>query len=355
MSCPRVRQGWRGGWHGRLGLLVGRWLPWPPVRPAASPSLHPATPHRCSPSAAVTGNSVSRLQQLHTEAEAWQRPATAGRFAAALRRQRASLRQLLLGGASGLTEPHLASLRALCALETLCLAGTRGAVSSDLVADAAAGCPNLASLDLSATPAGDGCLAAAAALPRLARLAAAGCGRISSAGVAALAAGPAAASLRALDLSHTSADDGAIAALAAGARGLRVLRLMGCHALTPAAVDALCTLSRLRALALGRCPAAVTDAGLAALADALPQLTRLSLTEAAQLSADGLAAALPRMRVLAQLDLTACAGGRLSDDAVLHALSPAGGGVTPANIALPQGGTAPTGSPFRRRAAPPPQ
>lgn len=104
-----------------------------------------------------------------------------------------------------------------------------------------------------------------------------------------------------------------------------------------------------------RCPHAVTDAGLQQLAQALPQLTRLGLSEARHLSAAGLAAALPLLPVLAQLDLTACSGGQLSDDQVLEALACGGCGAgagphpTAANIQLPQGGSSPTGSPFRRR------
>lgn len=107
----------------------------------------------------------------------------------------------------------------------------------------------------------------------------------------------------------------------------------------------------------------MTDAGLRQLAASLPQLTRLSLSEVQQLSASGLAAALPLLPVLADLDLTACSRGQLSDDQLLQLL--AGGGqlgsgsdggapssaLTPANIQLPQGGTSPTGSPFRRRTA----
>lgn len=98
----------------------------------------------------------------------------------------------------------------------------------------------------------------------------------------------------------------------------------------------------------------MTDAGLQQLAAALPQLTRLGLSEARQLSAAGLAAALPLLPVLAQLDLTACSGGQLSDDQVLAALACGGGSgpaATAANIQLPQGGSSPTGSPFRRRRA----
>ena len=113
----------------------------------------------------------------------------------------------------------------------------------------------------------------------------------------------------------------------------------------------------------------MTDAGLHQLAASLPQLTRLSLSEAQHVSAAGLAAALPLLPVLADLDLTACSRGQLTDDHLLQLLAgspgsgssgspgsgskggaPAGA-VTPANIQLPQGGTSPTGSPFRRRAA----
>ena len=200
---------------------------------------------------AVTGASASHLQRLHAEASSWQRPATAGRFAAALRRQAAALCCLRLGGASGVTDRHLSSLRALSALTHLCLAGTGGAVSATLLAEAAAGCTCLQQLDISSTAADDACLAAVAALPRLTQLAAAGCGRI-GAGVAALAAGPAAQALHWLDLSSTDADDAAAAALAAGCRELRGLQLSGCRELTPAAVEHLAQLSRLTCLALGR-------------------------------------------------------------------------------------------------------
>lgn len=200
----------------------------------------------------AAGASVSRLQQVHAEAEGWQRPATAGRFAAALRRQGASLRVLRLGGASGLRDRHLSSMRALSALRVLCLSGTGAAVSPALVADAAAGCPTLHSLHLAGTAANDACLAAAAAMPALRQLDASGCADVGAAGAAALASGPAARSLRWLDLSQTAAEDAAVAALAAGCRQLRGLRLTGCSGLTPAAVEQLCRLPRLESLALGR-------------------------------------------------------------------------------------------------------
>lgn len=346
----------------------------------------------------ATGNSVSRLQQAHTEAEGWQRPATAGRFASALRRQGASLRVLRLGGTSGLKDRHLSSLRALCALQVLCLAGTgAAAVSPTLLADAAAGCPSLHTLHLGGTAANDGCLAAAAAMPALRHLDASGCASVGAAGVAALAAGPAARSLRWLDLSQTAADDAAVAALSAGCRQLRGVQLTGCSGLTPAAVEQLCRLPRLESLSLGRqagrlvllssclaactkpgsttcqlcssthqlplclyasprCPQAVTDAGLQKLALSQPQLTRLGLSESRHLSAAGLAAALPLLPVLALLDLTACSGGQLSDDQLLEVLACGGSGTgdlhpTAAHIQLPQGGSSPTGSPFRRRRA----
>lgn len=95
----------------------------------------------------------------------------------------------------------------------------------------------------------------------------------------------------------------------------------------------------------------MTDAGLLQMAAALPQLTQLSLAESAHLTAEGIAAAAARMPALADLDLTACQGAR--DDQLLDLLgaagSPGAGALTPATIQLPQGGTSPTGSPFRRR------
>ena len=115
-----------------------------------------------------------------------------------------------------------------------------------------------------------------------------------------------------------------------------------------------------------RCPLAVTDASLLLLARRLRLLTWLNLSEAQQLTAEGLGAALPLLSSLAQLDLTCC--WELRDDHLLRMLgcsSPAGaadgcGGsrtgppspVTPANVQLPQGATSPTGSPFLRRARP---
>jgi hypothetical protein len=200
---------------------------------------------------ATAGTSAAHLQRLHAEADSWQRPATAPRFAAALRRHAASLRCLRLGGASGVSHAHLASLPALAALETLCVAGCREAVAAPLLAAAAAGCPRLRRLDLSHTAADDACLAAAAALPRLQELAAAGC-RVSGAGVQALAAGPAGAALRWLDLSLTGADDGGAAALAARCAQLRGLLLTGCQQLGPGGVEALGALRRLTCLSLSR-------------------------------------------------------------------------------------------------------
>lgn len=197
----------------------------------------------------VTGNSVSRLQQMHAETESWQRPATAGRFAAALRRHGGSLRSLRLGGAGGVTDRHLSSLRSLEALTHLCLASVT-AVSAALLTDAAASCPALHHLDISGTAADDACLAAAG-MPPLRALAAAGCARCTSAGVAALAAGPAAVTLRWLDLSHTGADDAAAAELAERCGSLQALHLTGCE-LMPAAVERLRQLSSLRNLSLGR-------------------------------------------------------------------------------------------------------
>ena len=125
----------------------------------------------------------------------------------------------------------------------------------------------------------------------------------------------------------------------------------------------------------------MTDAGLLQLAQALPALTWLNLSEAAALSAAGLAAALPLLPCLAHLDLTA---GKLSDDELVQLLVSSSGGsssgsggsasagpgsgssgpasgpsgarsppppapLTPANVHMPQGSTSPTGSPFKRR------
>lgn len=150
----------------------------------------------------------------------------AGRFAAALRRQGASLASLRLGGASGVTDRHLASLASLTALTWLCLAGVGGAISATLLAEAAAGCRCLRDLDISG--ASDACLAAAAAMPSLRQLSAAGCGGLGAgAGAPALAAGPAAATLCWLDIAGTSAGDTAAAALAAGCRQLRGVNLTG--------------------------------------------------------------------------------------------------------------------------------
>lgn len=200
----------------------------------------------------MTGNSATHLQQLHTELEAWQRPATAGRFAAALRRQGASLRSLRLGGASGLTDRHLSSLRALEALTSLCLAGTGAALSPTLLGEVADRCHSLARLDISGTAADDACLAAAGVLP-LSHLAVAGCSQIGAAGVAALAAGPAARSLRWLDLSQTSVDDAAMFQLQSHCRQLTGLQLTGCRELSPHGVAAsVCSLPRLTDLGLGR-------------------------------------------------------------------------------------------------------
>jgi hypothetical protein len=111
----------------------------------------------------------------------------------------------------------------------------------------------------------------------------------------------------------------------------------------------------------------VTDANLLLLARRLHLLTWLNLSEAQQLTAEGLGAALPLLSSLAQLDLTCC--WQLRDDHLLSMLdcsSPAGTAdgcgashaagppspLTPANVQLPQGATSPTGSPFRRRARP---
>jgi hypothetical protein len=309
----------------------------------------------------VTGNSATHLQQLHTELEAWQRPATAGRFAAALRRQGASLRSIRLSGASGLTDRHLSSLRGLEALTSLCLAGTGAALSATLLGEVADRCQYLSHLDISSTAADDACLAAAGVLP-LSHLAIAGCSTVGAAGVAALAAGPAARSLRWLDLSQTSADDAAVWQLAQHCCKLTGLQLKGCRELSAAGVaGSVCQLRRLSDLGLGRCPAAVTDAAVGSFSHALTQLTRLSLSEA-RLSSRALLPLLQQLPVLADLDLTACSGEGLSDDQVqslAKAAAPSTGGstagfqgdATAATIQMPQGSNSPTGSPFKRRAA----
>lgn len=204
------------------------------------------------PRSAVTGNSATHLQQLHTELEAWQRPATAGRFAAALRRQGASLSSLRLSGASGLTDRHLSSLRALEALTSLCLAGTGAALSATLLGEVADRCHSLAHLDISSTAADNACLAAAGVLP-LKHLAVAGCSAVGAAGVAALVAGPAARSLRWLDLSQTSTDDTAVAELGQHCRQLTGLQLTGCRELSADGVQfSLCRLTSMANLGLGR-------------------------------------------------------------------------------------------------------
>ncbi len=152
-----------------------------------------------------------------------------------------------------MTDRHLASLSALTALTQLSLAGTGGAVSATLLAEAAAGCRRLRDLDISGTAANDACLAAAAAMPRLHQLSAAGCSGLGAgAGVAALAAGPAAATLHWLDLSGTAVGNAAAAALAAGCRQLRGVNLTGCAGLSPAGVESLSHLPRLSCLGLGR-------------------------------------------------------------------------------------------------------
>ena len=167
--------------------------------------------------------------------------------------QGASLASLRLGGASGVTDRHLASLASLAALTQLCLSGTGGAVSATLLAEAAAGCRRLQDLDISASAANDACLAAAAAMPRLRQLSAAGCSGLGGgAGAAALAAGPAAATLHWLDLGSTATGDAAVAALAAGCHQLRGINLTGCLGLSPAAVEHLSHLPRLSCLGLGR-------------------------------------------------------------------------------------------------------
>lgn len=124
-----------------------------------------------------------------------------------------------------------------------------------------------------------------------------------------------------------------------------------------------------------RCPQAVTDASLRVLAQRLGLLTRLGLSEAQLLTAEGLAAALPLLPCLAHLDLTCCwqlrdeqllsllggpsrstgsdgDAGASSSSAVgpLAVASSGSGWITPANIQLPKGGSSPTGSPFKRRA-----
>ncbi|KAI3428195.1 hypothetical protein D9Q98_006575 [Chlorella vulgaris] len=311
----------------------------------------------------TSGTSATRLHQLHAETDSWQRPATAARFAALLRRQAPTLRCLRLGGASGVTDAHLSSLRCLSALEWLCLAGSRTAVSPTLLAEVASGCPLLQQLDISHTAADDDCFTAIAALPALRLLAASGCARVGGGGVHALAAGRTAGTLRKLDLCLTGTNDEAADALAAGCQQLRGLQLTGCGKLSPRGAEVLGQLERLESLSLGRCPHAVTDASLLLLASKLPLLTRLCLSEAQQLTAGGLAAALPLLPCLAHLDLTCC--WQLHDDELLDvlgsnstasstaaaadALQAPGGWVTPATVQLPKGGSSPTGSPFRRR------
>ncbi len=97
----------------------------------------------------------------------------------------------------------------------------------------------------------------------------------------------------------------------------------------------------------------MTDAVLLQLARSCPALTWLQLSEAHQLTAGGLAAALGFLPCLAHLDLTAASNGQLTDEqlAGLLAGNAGTGVVTAANVQLPQGGTSPTGSPFKRRSA----
>lgn len=98
----------------------------------------------------------------------------------------------------------------------------------------------------------------------------------------------------------------------------------------------------------------MTDAGLLELAGRCPQLTWLHLSEAHQLTAGGLAAVLGLLPCLAHLDLTAASNEQLTDGQLAGLLAGRGGGrgpLTAANVQLPQGGTSPTGSPFKLRAA----
>lgn len=94
----------------------------------------------------------------------------------------------------------------------------------------------------------------------------------------------------------------------------------------------------------------MTDAGLPQLARRCPMLTWLHLSEAHQLTAGGLASALGLLPCLAHLDLTAASSEQLADErrAALLAGSSGMGAITSANVQLPQGGSSPTGSPFKR-------
>lgn len=102
--------------------------------------------------------------------------------------------------------------------------------------------------DLDICGASDACLAAAAAMPSLRQLSAAGCGGLGAgAGAPALAAGPAAAMLCWLDIAGTAAGD---TAAAAGCRQLLGVNLTGCQGLSPAGVEHLSRLLCCRAWAL---------------------------------------------------------------------------------------------------------
>lgn len=94
----------------------------------------------------------------------------------------------------------------------------------------------------------------------------------------------------------------------------------------------------------------MTDAGLPQLVRRCPMLLRLHLSEAHQLTADGLASALGLLPCLAHLDLTAASSKQLANErrTALLAGSSGMGAITPANVQLPQGGSSPTGSLFKR-------
>ena len=184
-----------------------------------------------------------------------------------------SLRNLQLVLRSSLCEGPESSLEAvmrITSLRNLDLADVTGFSDNSLVG-ALLSLPELESLTLSGTGAGDATLAAlSAAHPsRLRTLRLAGCRNVTDEGVQALSDGlPAVARLRELDLSHCSMiSDVSLTSIAAAAccsSTLKKLSVQACPGVTDAGVASLASLQRLSVLNLAECPQ-VTAPGIAAL------------------------------------------------------------------------------------------
>jgi F-box/leucine-rich repeat protein 2/20 len=214
----------------------------------------------------------------------------------------AALRELDLGGAEALTDVALVGLRGAPDLEKLVLTNCRAL--TDRGVELATPLPALTTLDLGGTQAGEAAtIALARGCPALTSLSLRGCRAVGDGGASAL--GGSLRALAQLDLSNSALSDEGLAALADGCSALTNLNLGGCDALTDGGIGAAAArLERLERFNLSG--TAAGDPAVAMVAQSCAALHSLNLTRCTGVTDDGAIIAVVKCP-LASLYLASCA------------------------------------------------